>query len=723
MCWNLETSNRDWPLYDRVSDGYFAVKTPPLLLGVTLLFWGWQTGFLAIGAVMGVVLESSRLIKARWEFSDEDFRRIWAFCSVLVLAALVYGFNSNEGPSQFSRLFQDPTVTNQSGAGTAGARTAITLFRWMPMTLFLVVAAQAYSSREEIPWTAISLILRWRWKRAQKSGRPWVPAPRGLNIGFPYFGICLFAASSHAGENSRYFWGLCLLLAWALWSQRSRRFGIAIWVATFGLAIVLGYAGQQRVGRLQNYVTRLNVEWLSRFFLRGTNPGQSITSLGRIGRLKVSGRIVIRLKPEIGAPPAYLREASYCSFGSPVWSVRALNTDFREVALDTNGTRVVLLPGKATAARVQIACYLRGRSLENGERSDLLPLPTGSGRLDNLPAFAFTIKTNTAGAVLAEGPGLAIFDACYGPGATIDSLPGTNDLNVPQLEEPALDQVISGLRIKETNTAEVLQTLNGFFQSKFSYSIWQEPPKPASEGETPLSRFLLQTHSGHCEYFATATVLLLRKFHIPARYAVGYAVHEPSGKGYVVRERDGHAWCLVWDKQSRTWQDFDTTPASWVSEESKRASPMQWLSDLGSWIGFQFSKFRWGQTHLRRYLLFTLVPVLALLLYQIVFRRNRKRRLHSKPGTEADTAWPGLDSEFYLVERRVAERGVLRRPDEPLSGWLERARLDPALAEVNDPLQALLRLHYRYRFDPRSLDSAGREELRRGTQAVLQALS
>jgi transglutaminase-like putative cysteine protease len=48
--------------------------------------------------------------------------------------------------------------------------------------------------------------------------------------------------------------------------------------------------------------------------------------------------------------------------------------------------------------------------------------------------------------------------------------------------------------------------------------------------ETPLARFLLRTRSGHCEYFATATVLLLRQLGIPARYAVGYAVHEASGR-------------------------------------------------------------------------------------------------------------------------------------------------------------------------------------------------
>jgi len=47
------------------------MKTPPLLLGAALVFWGWQTGFLLVGLLLGAALEGARAIKARWEF----FRR------------------------------------------------------------------------------------------------------------------------------------------------------------------------------------------------------------------------------------------------------------------------------------------------------------------------------------------------------------------------------------------------------------------------------------------------------------------------------------------------------------------------------------------------------------------------------------------------------------------------------------------------------------------------
>ncbi len=77
------------------------MKTPPLLLGATLLFWGWQAGFPIVGAAMAIIVEGARCFKARWEFSDEDFTRIWTFCTLLALATAVLAFTANEGPTHF----------------------------------------------------------------------------------------------------------------------------------------------------------------------------------------------------------------------------------------------------------------------------------------------------------------------------------------------------------------------------------------------------------------------------------------------------------------------------------------------------------------------------------------------------------------------------------------------------------------------------------------------
>jgi hypothetical protein len=693
------------------------MKTPPLLLGAALLFWGWQAGHLAEGAVMAAVLEGAQWSKARWDFTDEDFRRIWTFCALLLLGAAVYAFTASGGPTDLRGFFQNPNYATEHNAGNSSARTIAALIRWLPMIFFLFVAAQAFSSRGGIPLETISVIMRLRWQKARRLGRP-LPAVRSVDISYPYFMLCLLAASFHSSEGETFFWGLGALVAWALWPHRSRRYSLAVWAGALAVAVVLGYSGQRGVGRIYRLFDNYGGAWFSRVGGSRSNPMESKTALGQLGRLKGSSKIVIRLETRDGGPaPALLREASYRTWKTQVWYAETARDRFENVFEETNHTSWVLLPGQTNSASVNIACFLPGRSA-------LLPLPTGCGRLENLSAFL--VQKSGLGAVLAEGPGLVVFNALYGPGPTIDSPANTNlDLAVPLKETPALDRVIAELQLQPQSRKQVLRALSGFFQdtNKFSYSTWQGFGSLKRTNETPLSYFLDHVRRGHCEYFATATVLLLRRLGIPARYAVGYAVHEGAGGKYVVRQRDAHAWCLVWNPSSATWQDFDTTPALWVKAEASRASPMQFLSDGWSRVMFEFARFRWGQTHLRQYFLWALVPVLALLLYQIIFRSRRRRQPQGQAEPGATVLWPGLDSEFYQIELKLAERDARRRPSEPLSPWLRRASTDPALADLRSRLLELLNLHYRYRFDPQGLNQGDRETLRREASGCLAKMA
>ena len=697
-----------------------SAKAPPFLLLAALLFWEWQSGVLLAGAMMGIVLESSRIIKARWELTGEDFRRIWNFCMLLALALAVFVLTTNEEGGGLSNLIHASAAAAARNVSVSGA----TFLRWLPMTFFLFVAAQRFSESEAIPLSAFSLFFRW-WRKGSRG------AERNVDVSYPYFIVCLFSAGIHtnAGEHS-YFWGQVVLISWALWPVRSRRFGIIAWLAALAVVIGVGFSSQHGLGELQRVLEGYNAQWMSNFIRQRTDASQSMTAIGRIGKLKLSARIVLRLEPKNGSrPPDYLREASYRSYhpqGQTWYAVGARN-DFTDIGHEPgNEFSWTLLAGKTNTSVVNIASYLDWRAQDTGDPEGLLPLPTGSSRLEKLPVFS--LKINKTGAVMASGLGLVIFDAYYGPGATFDSPPdaSTNhwDLAVPTNEVPALDQTISEMTISGMTEKQKRIAIQQFFAAKFNYSTGLGLDNLARTNETALSRFLLHSRKGHCEYFATATVLLLRELGIPARYAIGYAVHEPSGHGYVVRDRDAHAWCLVWDGPTQTWENFDTTPASWVAEEGKLAPSMQWFSDFGSQVRFQIAKIRWGQTNLRRYLLWALIPVLALLLYQILFRRGRKRRPKINTGQSgAAVLWPGLDSEFYLLERKLAARGVPRRPSEPLSDWLTRTLADLALADLRKPLLELVRLHYRHRFDPRGLNSNEREALTQEARVCLDTLS
>jgi protein-glutamine gamma-glutamyltransferase len=698
-------------------------KTPPGLLGVALLFWGWQTGFPGVGLVLAAGLEGARFIKTRWEFSDEDFHRLANLCALLVPAAMILVFITSDGPGGFGSLFHATAGADGSKVGNLGGRAAIVLLRWLPMILFPLFAAQLLSASGSVPLTALSLALRWRRRSEQKSGRVTVPDSR-MDVSYPYLIVCLFSAGIHTNpDNDLFFWGLSLLLAWALWPLRSRRYGIVIWVAAFALAIALGYLGQRGLGRLEQLAENRNTRWLLFFMRHRTSPRRSVTALGQIGHLKLSGNIIIRLRPKGGEPPPlYLREASYQNYRAGTW-MAGRRYDFDYLPHETNETTWVLVPGKTNRAEVNIACYLNGTFRESYNPAGLLPLPPGCGQLRNLSAYL--LQKNRTGNLLAEGPRLVIFDAEYGPGPGFDSFPDTNwDFLVPSNEMPALSRVISEMKLAGRDEAETLQRVRGFFRGQFSYSTWLGPDKSSGTNDTPLARFLLKRRSGHCEYFATATVLLLRQLNIPARYAVGYGVHEPAGNGFVVRERDAHAWCLVWNQANRIWEDFDTTPASWMEIEGQHASPWQWLSDWWSEIGFQIAKLRWRQMEWRRNLLWVLAPVLVLMLGQILFRLGQGRRRRRRSAELSPVMfWPGLDSEFYQLEQRLAGRGVARRSSEPLSDWLARALADPVLGDLRAPLQKLLQLHYRYRFDPHGLEAAERRALEREAKACLDLLA
>jgi hypothetical protein len=699
------------------------VKLPPVLMLATLTFWGWQSGYLIFGVAMGVGLESARFIKGRLELSDTDFRRIVNFCTFFTLATMFYVFTT----AQEAGAFPHGSFAGAGGAIEISSRRASTAFlQWQPMFLFVFVAAQTFSTREKIPLTAISLISRWRSRQDQKNGD--TPTGFSVNIAYPYFIVCLFSASVHANARTgSYFWEQDVLLTWTLWPLRSRRFGTPVWLCLMVAAAGIGFCGQYGIGREQRLLEGYGTQWMGRFFKQRTDATHGVTAIGEIGHLKLSARIVIRLMPKDGRPPpTYLREASYRSYHSQSWYAGSSQKDFAETLHDFNSGNWDLLFERTNALIVNLACYLDGRSPDTGDPQGLLPLPTGSRRLENLPAL--TLKKSKTGAVLATGQSsLIMFDVLYCPGATIDSPPDTNwDTSVPANEVPALDQVISEMKMSGTNDAQKILAVRQFFSSKFVYSTWLGTDKEAGTNETPLGRFLLASRSGHCEYFATATVLLLRELGISARYAVGYYAHEHSGHGFVVREHDAHAWCLVWDQTAKTWKDFDTTPPSWVAIEGQRDSFPTWFSDSWSWVQFEIAQFEFRQVKAspRQYILWGLVPVIAFLLYQMVFRRGHKRRQQKKSTkTCAPVSWPGQDSEFYLFESKLSQRGRPRQPGETLCDWLAGALTDPALADLRKPLEELVQLHYGHRFDPRGLSSEDRKALTREANICLETLT
>jgi hypothetical protein len=318
------------------------------------------------------------------------------------------------------------------------------------------------------------------------------------------------------------------------------------------------------------------------------------------------------------------------------------------------------------------------------------------------------------------------FNAMYGPRIVLGPPPTPReDLNVPDEEKPALDQIAAKLDLKGKPPLAAMRIVRDYFEREFSYSAYQAPPaRTKAETNTPLARFLLATKSGHCEYFATATTLLLREAEFPARYIVGYAVTErPNSRGErLVRERDAHAWCQVFE--GGVWVDFDTTPGDWEAVEKRKARFWEPVYDFFSDLWFSFSKWRWlGSRDAIFHLLWVFIPVIALMTWRIISAIRRQKK-HKEPARAALLMTrPGLDSAFYLLEKRLQELGLERGEDEAIRPWLERVRNRLPLELSYPAVKTSALLHYRYRFDPEGLSGAEKDSLSQNIRECLDILA
>ena len=657
-------------------------RPPPLLLGAALVFWGWQTGYLVPSILCAAIVELRHLVRSRWELTLTDVNRVSDASAVLFVLLVVY-----------------QSATQESARAITG------IFQWLPLLLFPLLACQLFSVAGAVDVGAFFWSLRRR--AAERPAEP----RAAVDLTYPYVALCVLSASAANVRTLSFYVGLSVLAAWALWTFRSRRYAPVWWMAGLLAVVTAGYWGHVGLAEVQRGLERRAAAWLLDLIQRDTDPYRATTALGEIGVVKLSDRILMRVDigPE-ARPPILLREASYNVFAAPAWY--AVDAGFVRILPEADGETWTLNPGVAPEARLTIAAYLpRGRGV--------LALPNGAARLDHLAVVQ--LAKNRLGAVrVDEGLGLVTFAANFSHGTTPDEAPTPADLVLPPVEAAAVTRAAAELNLAGTSPAQALTAIRAYFAGRFRYTRYLEG---TPVGSTPLYEFLHHRRAGHCEYFATATVLLLRAAGIPARYAVGYSVTDWSrleGR-YLVRSRDAHSWALA--RVDGAWRDVDTTPPAWVAVERDAGSYWEPVADLWSWISFLFSRWRWSerQDRLGGYLGWLLVPLIAILILRLYSRRRVPGTRRAPTSRAGASPAAGGDSEFYLVQRRLETLAFARRPSEPLSGWLVAvgAARPPGVSVAG--LDGLLALHYRYRFDPAGIGGVEREELRSGARAWLAA--
>lgn len=161
----------------------------------------------------------------------------------------------------------------------------------------------------------------------------------------------------------------------------------------------------------------------------------------------------------------------------------------------------------------------------------------------------------------------------------------TRYLQLPRLPDRIGALADSLTRDHDTRYDKVV-AVEQWLRSEFSYT--RELPRTA--GEASLDHFLFERLAGHCEYFSSAMVVLLRAAGIHARNVNGFlgGRWNEFGRYLAVTQNEAHSWVEVWFP-NYGWVTFDPTPGGSIDG----TGTAEWM-----WPGRIFLdglQHRWGK--------------------------------------------------------------------------------------------------------------------------------
>lgn len=677
---------------------------PRLLLGAALLFWGGMTGRPVPGLALAILVEAAHWTRIRWDFGERAHLRAWRLSVLLLVVVAVL------------------TIMNGSRLDTM-----LRVFTWLPVIVLPLQFVQSYGLSRTMTLAVFSLMTRRRRAHASRHGLPFREV--AFSFGNVYLAATLIASS--VGRNSDasiFFPGLAILTAWALAAAvpGSWKRSLAVTLPILALAYAGGMLGQRGLTLLHRFATHGGLPH---------DDDRSLdreTTMGRLGELKQSPEIKWRLKPLQGKLPPLLRLASYSTpHATPIYSgwhnthlpdSVALNDnserskydlDFAELTVFGNPFRPEDPDDNFHLAAPEISALdavdprlnrfrLRG---EIPNRSTLVPAP---GSTTAFHRFAAQELQRSSYGTFRLTPLHPVVDTVvlWSDGISTEKPPWTStqegkggktiqpDLEIPKRLENTLATLADEIGIREGDLDERVMKLRVWFLRNFEYTRYNREPKGRRrEGLSSLEIFLTETRAGHCEFFASATALLLREVDIPTRYTTGFAVveYDPARQEALLRGTHAHAWCRAWDDTKRTWIDVDLTPPDWTGLETPRTARFQHLQDRLKFLREDLLVWRSQPGNM---LLVTLALVLPLLVgLAFIFRNLWKSRRH------VETRARGVMVRTPLSDLEKPARRVLgsRPPGTSLASWLRT--LGPRLESDGD-LEEALTLHQRLRFDP-----------------------
>ena len=208
----------------------------------------------------------------------------------------------------------------------------------------------------------------------------------------------------------------------------------------------------------------------------------------------------------------------------------------------------------------------------------------------------------------------------------------------------------------------------------------------------PVAYFLQDKPPAHCEFFASATAVLLRLASVPCRYVTGYAGGEYNtfGKYWVVRQRDAHAWVEAY-LPDEGWVIVDTTPEDRGSTASSSFGLWQLWDEVtlrGQMIRTALAgegwSSKWMALKLFVWSVLTTIPG-AVISGGLLFLAVRKLKFARRPTVLSSVEPVMLELRRLLAEldRRLRQFNLERETHETLHQFAERLRAAAASSRPN----------------------------------------
>jgi transglutaminase-like putative cysteine protease len=350
------------------------------------------------------------------------------------------------------------------------------------------------------------------------------------------------------------------------------------------------------------------------FFFSQGRAGQPVSGfadriqLGHFGTIKDDMRVVMRVEfpedREVQDRTLRMRGISFDTYDGRMWTKTTEETF--ELPRQTLGTWAVLSdtaggsyrPGSMVNQTVYLEPLEMDKRMIFGEPS-LRTFSIDNPELDRLRRHPVRFYRDAAGDISTSGPsGTALRyhvssfvrgdDAQLLRQATGTITPDIEHLylQLPKRLEAAVGALGREVTKAHPSSYDKAVAIERYLRREYLYST-----EGGHDTSRPLEDFLFDRKAGHCEYFSTAMVVLLRTLGIPARPANGFygGDYNEFGRFYAIRQADAHSWVEA-HFPGHGWVTFDPTPPGSVLIPGGEGV----FSSVGEWVdSLRLQWFKW----------------------------------------------------------------------------------------------------------------------------------